>query len=123
MPFGSRRSLQADLRIHATATLDVDPAASTSSFRGRPLEQARDSAVDAILQSVNRLSTAFTDRIEQQETESARREAASTVAFNALLDRMDRLKQAQWSRVQSPIGQSPPPNSIAIKLSTTFIPP
>ena len=36
-------------------------------------------------------STAFRNRIEQQGTESARREAANTVAFNALFDRMDRL--------------------------------
>ena len=77
--FTSRRPSNADLHSLAAAALTGNPATASSttpfapptnsqasSSRAQPVEQGRDATLDAILRSVDRLSTVLTDRIEQQ---------------------------------------------------------
>ena len=108
LQFTSRRPSNADLHSLAAAALTGNPATATfscpfapptnsraSSSRAQPVEQGRDPTLEAILRSVDRLSTVLTDRIENQSTELASRDTANTQTFAALIDRLERLERSE----------------------------
>ena len=132
--FTSRRPSNADLHSLAAVALTGNPATASScpfahptnsqasSSRAQPVEQSRDPTLDAILRSVDRLSTVLTYHIEQQSTELARRDTANTQTYAALIDRLERLERSESSRARAPAHQFPSSVALARQSSTAIGP-
>ena len=132
--FTSRRPSNADLHFLAAAlTRNPASASSTGPFdpptkaqasysRANPVEQGRDPTLDAILRSMDRLSTVLTDRIEQQSIMLARRDTADAQTIAAFIDRLERIERFESSSACAPAHQFP--SSVAfVRQSSTAIGP